>query len=398
MDSELRQKLEKNIVKYAWYKIFTKRVYLPLVAIQLVNEGQVTLAQIAIIATVATITELILQLPTGYVADKWGNRGAMIMGASVSLFGPLLYIFWPSFIGGMLAAVLFFGGRSFISGSGEAFIHDTLKALSKDHQYSKVMGRSQSYGLMGNIVLITAVPATYAIHPAMPFAFGFLAELILLYFAAVSFTYPSREHAPKKRNMFTATKNVLTKQNIALFVFAGVLGGIAHRSQEFRELLLQDQGVPVAWFGAILAIGSVIGAVLGFYTHTLDKLPSKVFYLFDVCLLSGCLMLVGTAPSIWLMIAGLTIFVGYSRIRQIVFQSKLLKDITHVYKASLLSTLSLFSIFGGIAVVNIVAYYIETYGLKTGHFYAGLSAISIGLVLWIILITRPQSKPLQSTS
>lgn len=66
--------LKRNIVKYSWYKIFTKRLYLPLIAIQLVNVGKVSLEEIALIASITSIVSFILQMPGGYLADKWGKK------------------------------------------------------------------------------------------------------------------------------------------------------------------------------------------------------------------------------------------------------------------------------------------------------------------------------------
>ena len=125
MDETYKRRLEKNIGKYSWYKVFTKRVYLPLITIQLVNVGHVTISQVAVIAAASSIISVILQVPSGYMADKWGNKRAIIFGTAVLSISPLFYILSPNFIGGMTAALLFFGGASFTMGATEAFMHDS---------------------------------------------------------------------------------------------------------------------------------------------------------------------------------------------------------------------------------------------------------------------------------
>ena len=176
-------------------------MYLPLIAIQLVSVGKVTVQQLAIIAIAASVIQAVLQLPTGYIADKWGNKIAIVLGCAITAVSPLFYIFMPNFVGGMLAAILFFGGYSFQSGAIEAFMHDTLVALGKEQEYSKVMGRAQSYGLIGNVVLISLIPATYSINHNLPFAIGFVSLLIMLWLA-VSFTYPKNSSETKNKNPF----------------------------------------------------------------------------------------------------------------------------------------------------------------------------------------------------
>ena len=118
--------LKRNIIKYSWFRIFTKRVYLPLITVQLVNVGKVSLDELALMVVISSIVQAALQMPAGYVADKFGNRRAIILGASIAVASPLLYAVWPSFWGGLIASVLFFGGYAFQSGAVEAFMQRFL--------------------------------------------------------------------------------------------------------------------------------------------------------------------------------------------------------------------------------------------------------------------------------
>lgn len=385
MELTYQQQLERNIGKYSWFKVFTKRVYLPLIAIQLVSVGKVTVQELAIIAIVTSVIQVILQLPTGYIADKWGNKLAIVLGCAISATSPLFYIFMPNFIGGMLAAVLFFGGYSFQSGAIEAFMHDTLVALGKENEYSKVMGRAQSYGLIGNVVLITLIPATYAINNNLPFAIGFISLLIMLWLA-ISFTYPKNASEVKGKNPFAAVRNIVTAQNIALFVFAGFMAGVANRGGEYRELLFKDIGIAVAIFGFLLALGSIVGAVMGRYIHVLDKLKPMTFYLFDLLFMSSCIVLIGITKSPVLAVIGFTLFAAYTRVRLIIFQAKLLHDIRHVYKATLISALNLFTIIGEVGAITVLSQTIGFKGYTTGYLLFGLSVLGVGLLLWLMMV------------
>jgi MFS family permease len=385
MTNEYKKQLEKNIGKYSWYKVFTKRVYLPLIAIQLVNEGGVTIAQLAIIGIVASIVQLVLQLPTGYIADKWGNKRAIILGASISATAPLFYIFMPNFWGGLIAASLFFGGFAFQSGAIEAFMHDTLIALKKDHLYAKVMGRAQSYGLIGNVVLIAAVPATYAINKNLPFLIGAICSGVMVYLA-FSFVYP-KSSIKKKQKLSTvsAIKSVVTIQNLMLFIFAGFVTGVVHRGGEYRELLLQDLGVAVALFGTILAVSSLLGAAMGLFTGVLDKLKPKTFYLFDLLFITSNLLMIST-KNIPVVITGFILFLAYTRIRMIIFQSKLLSQIEHAYKATLISALSLFNLVGEIIAITVLARMINVTNFSDGYFYFAVYTFIVGLLLWFGIV------------
>lgn len=395
-DKEYKQKLERNIIKYSWFKVFTKRVYLPLIAIQLVNVGKVTVEEIALIAVITSIVAVILQLPTGYIADKLGNRFAIILGAAIASVSPLLYVFMPNFTGGLLASLLFFGGYAFQAGAIEAFMHDTLVALKRERQYSKIMGRAQSYGLIGNVILISLVPATYAIDHNLPFILGFISLLVMLWLA-ISFTYPVDHSDRKAKNPFKAVANIVSWQNIALFVFAGFTAGVANKGGEYRELLFQDIGVAVALFGLLLALSNIVGAVLGLYIHVLDRLKPMTFYFLDLALMSACFVVMGITTNVIIVVAAFTLFAGYGRVRQIIFQAKLLHEVQHVYKATLISALNLFTVIGEIGAVAILAKAIGFNGYSIGHLLFGFAVFGIGLVLWALMWLEHRHRTVKST-
>ena len=383
-NKQYEKRLEKNIVKYAWYKIFTKRVYLPLIAIQLVAVGQVSIEQIALIAAITSVVTLLLQIPTGYLADKLGNRTSMIIGAAISAPSPLFYVFMPDFTGGLLASLLFFGGYAFQSGAVESFMHDTLKALKRDHEYAKIMGRAQSYGLIGNVILIALIPATYAINTSLPFILGFISLLAMLWLV-IRFEYPIDATKVTPKNPLRAVSSIVTWQNVALFMFAGFTTGVAYRGSEYRELLMQDIGIAVALFGFFMAAASLLGALFGMYLWVLDKLKPATFYLIDLLILAGLYIVVGFGEPLIIIISGI-ILMAYGRVRIIIFQAKLLASLQHAYKATLISALNLFITIGEVLVVAVIAWAIGLFGYVQGHYVFGLFVLIVGFILWAILL------------
>ena len=166
------------------------------------------------------------------------------------------------------------------------------------------------------------------------------------------------------------------------------MAGVANRGGEYRELLFKDIGIAVTIFGILLAIGSIVGAIMGRYVHLLDKLKPMTFYLLDLLFMSFCLVLIGASKSPILAVTGFTLFAGYTRVRWIIFQAKLLHDIQHVYKATLISALNLFTIIGEIGAITILSKTIGFKGYTTGYFLFGLSTLGMGFLLWIFMLFK----------
>lgn len=392
MEASYRSLLEKNIGKYSWYKVFTKRVFLPLITIQLVNVGKVTLEELAIIVVISSSVQAVLQVPAGYIADKGGNRKSIILGASIAVTSPLFYAFMPNFWGGLIASVLFFGGYAFQSGAIEAFMHDTLVALNREKDYAKVMGRAQTYGLVGNIVLISLVPATYPINHTLPFIIGFLSLLAMLWLT-FTFEHPKVEETTViKKNPFLAIKSIVNPENVILFIFSGFLAGVANKGVEFRELLFQHVGIAVALFGVILALGSLAGAIMGWFVHALDSMKALSFYLFDLMVMVSCLVLMGATPNPIIAVIAFTLFVAYTRVRMIIFQAKMLHEIKHVYKATLISALDLFTLLGDIIAITLLTKFVTGKGYLFGYVLFGVSIFIIGIVLWLFMVLEANNR------
>ena len=89
--------------------------------IQIVN---MTPLQLVLVGTTLELSIFLLELPTGLVADVFGRKISILIGLVLNGLGFLLQGLWPTFIGVLLAQVLWGGGYTFTSGASEAWITD----------------------------------------------------------------------------------------------------------------------------------------------------------------------------------------------------------------------------------------------------------------------------------
>ncbi|MCL2451868.1 MFS transporter [Candidatus Saccharibacteria bacterium] len=389
MDKKYQKRLERNFLKYAWLRVVTMRVYYPIVGIYLVTVGALSMSEVAAIAVISAVASFIFQLPAGYFSDKFGNARAMKLSSIIMLTSPLWYLVLPNFWGGLIAAVLFHIGLVFVGdGVGESMIHDTLVKLKREREYTKIMGRAVSYGLIGNMIAVSVVPLTYPIHHSLPFLIGFATQ-IAVFILVRSFEYPDlpRLHAPK--SPLIALKNIVNWRNVALFVFFGFVTGLSKLSGvgEYSQIRLTELGVAVGLLGLVQAFGSLIGAILGRVIHLFDKVKPQLFYLIDLSLATGCLAAIGLTSSWVVGVVAMALFTGWFRVRKIMYESKLLLELGHVYKATLLSALNFFSNLWQMIAPAMLAWSVVTRGnsLAGGYVLFAAAAFMIGLLLlgWI---------------
>ncbi|MBT6253651.1 hypothetical protein HOI83_00215 [Candidatus Uhrbacteria bacterium] len=156
-----------------------------------------------------------------------------------------------------MAAIIGGIGRSLVSGTGSAFMHDTLRALKKDHKFSHIMGKLGSIGYAVPIVFIMSVPFLTDISFKLPFLIMIVLDIIGLA-AAVSFTSPKKSNSEIKEigthNMRKVLKLGASKNIYRYILFVGFLLGSVTVFSGFKDVYQQFVGVPVIYYGIFWGI------------------------------------------------------------------------------------------------------------------------------------------------
>lgn len=122
------------------------------------------------IFSIATITQSLSEIPTGIISDKIGRRISMVISAFLILLSFLIFAvagnYQSSFllvIGGLLWGI----SDSFMSGTDEALIYDTMTELRKKHKYDIVFSKSRVFHQLGGAtssVIAVIVLYFYSLH------------------------------------------------------------------------------------------------------------------------------------------------------------------------------------------------------------------------------------------
>lgn len=107
---------------------------------------------------IGSATSLIMQLPTGVIADKWGRKAAVLTGGSLS---SLTFLAVPSAASlhgvnqllGVSAAFAFIGlGQTLMMGAQEAWVVDNLYSVSRSDLVEAFFARTYSVTALGGVI------------------------------------------------------------------------------------------------------------------------------------------------------------------------------------------------------------------------------------------------------
>jgi len=205
------------------------------------------------------------EVPSGVIADRLGRKGTLAIGALVNGLG--CWVFALSHDFGTFAAgeVLFALGTALISGADSAMLYDSLAAEQRETEYARAEGAGQALWLG---VTAVGMPLTdwfvvrhYGPEPAY-WITGALSFVGLA--AALMMVEPPRKTGSSAREITGAALGDIAKVPgiLRLMLYSvGVFLLLRISIVSFYNPSLAENGVPAHYYGTVLALVNVAGAV-----------------------------------------------------------------------------------------------------------------------------------------
>ncbi len=270
--NQIELKLKKNITKNYWYSLVNSlNLTHGLWMIYLAHKGM-NLLEIGMLEGFFHVCSLIMEVPTGAIADLLGRKASRVAGRIAGLVSLLILIFSNTFW--MFACSFFFSALSYNleSGSGEALVFDSLKVIKEEKGYTKVAGNLEAIFQTASIFSLIVG----GLLGEKSFMLAFMSAVVVSVMAivlAMTFYEPpiekvvNSEHSVKNFLIHTyeSFKTLFSKRVIAsLALFTTTLSAFTTVIFYYIQNYWKSTGLSVATIGVYLAIGSAGGALLSF--------------------------------------------------------------------------------------------------------------------------------------
>ncbi len=105
-----------------------------------------SMKDIMVLQAVYSVAIVILEIPSGYLADVIGRRKTLIIGAMFGTIGFTTYSLSFGFVGFLVAEIILGIGQSCISGADSAMLYDSLLEKGQVKKYTRFEVRITSRG------------------------------------------------------------------------------------------------------------------------------------------------------------------------------------------------------------------------------------------------------------
>lgn len=394
----MEQNLQGNIWKYALILIANKRIFVAILSIYYLTIPDVTAQTIGLLFLISNAAGFLFEIPSGYLSDKIGHKQALVIARMSMLVSTAFFLFASDVaflaLGGVFLAI----SNAFQSGTGSAFMHETLRGLKREDDYTEIMGKIGSIGFAVPIVFMMTIPFLTSVSYKLPFIISLVTDAIGL-FAALSLVAPkvSPEHIEEIEA--TNFRQVLQEgHRLHFFVFSlfsGIVSGVLFATSGFRAPYQEMLGIPVIWFGVLFGLGRMGASLMLAYSGGMKKRINVFsFYRLEILLYGGLIMLLGIFPAPWL-VAGAFIIInafnwGLSRIDE-GYQMDIIKE--SKFKATLLSVGSQMELMIGALVSFGLGFAIQHLSYQYGFFSLGIVFFAVLTPLYIFIVRHHKNDP-----
>ena len=185
---------KKNLMLFTLYSLFSGKLFVATTQVLFFSFKGYSFVEIMLISSITEIVCLILELPSGILADALGNKKCMVVGMFFAVLANLTAIFAFDFRMAIVYAVLCSIQEAMLSGAENSYLFNMLSMHRKENEYKDVIRLINSRKM--TFVAITTIFSgiLFKINPYVPFA-----ATTVFYIVAFGVTVVLEENSIEKK-------------------------------------------------------------------------------------------------------------------------------------------------------------------------------------------------------
>ncbi len=344
------QRLNRNPRLLFWAKVCVNfKTLTAIIALFYLHRG-LSIGQIVWFSGLFGAVSLLTEIPSGYLADVFGRKRTMLLGAATMLVSTIIHWFAVDFFWFAVAVAFLSFSFSCFSGTEEALLYDTLKETGREREMLRFNSRLLSAQNLAKIFLpsIGAIVAADLSEAHFRWliacdAVGLVAAFVLLLFLVE----PKHEAAveAKEKGIFRESVATIVHRPALLIasmnkIFPFVASILVWRVYQPYFL---EHGISVLWLGLFYAIIHSVMFSLKWLTESIERrFGARRVLDATAVLMAACLIAAVFVQSGALLFVSVGIFFVAQNLRDPMYSSWINAHIHSRSRATTLSNLAVF--------------------------------------------------------
>ena len=352
-----KEKLSANIWKLYLYWFCHSLIFGYVIERLFAAEKGLNIQQMVYLEIIYAGVVLILEIPTGILADIWSRKNVMIISSIFIFFEFFFLIFANSFCFFVFSAVSAAIGGALASGTENALFYDSLKLIGQQDKFEKVLGRNKFFSMISAIIAAligSYLGANYGYTTAYWFSLIGVSIAVFITFTLhepniiprlAGPLIPSTELIPRKAgpllvfNPEPDSESILIKTSVSEFeegnapifnfkeavnflrknsglrfvmFYAVIIGATITYLDEYWQVYLKEINIPVSVFGFYSMLYLLMEIGSGVISYKLkEKFSYKAIFSFCILVAGISIIITSFCCSIWGVLPLLIAFLMY---------------------------------------------------------------------------------------
>lgn len=346
-----------------------------------------SLADVMLLQAIFGATAVVLEFPSGYVADRLGHRRSLLVGAAFWSAGWTAYAIGDTFGGMVLAEMLLGTGLAFTSGADSALLYTSLGSTGRASRYRAWEGRVRAAAQVSEAVSSGIGGWLYTIAPRVPFWVGVPFAVARVPTVAAMRELPMAPRPGRVAHLAHAwhivrhalVEHPRLRSAMALSV---ALGLSTYAAVWLIQPWMRGQGIPPAWFGPLWAAAHLWLAGVSLVSARVAERVGLTWTLLG-CALLPAISYVGLGLST--SAAGFVFYLGFMVVRGLqgpLLAAVLQADAPAQDRASVLSLNTLLFRLTSVAVLPPIGALADRVGVEAVLVLLGAASAVVALGAW----------------
>jgi MFS family permease len=379
--------LDRNVSVMMVYKVTITLFFFVPVMTLFWQENGLSLLEVMLLQSIFSIATVLLEFPSGVLADRYGKRKVLIVASLMALVGLALYCVADDFYSFLVAELLLAVWISLMSGADSALLYDSLKEMKREDEYTRIWGNIQFYSLifLAGVNVLGGIIATqglrYTLYASLPFSLiAFLSSFFFVEAGTGSSSESVRQQLQDVGSVFSWQSPLLWIMAYGGIIFAFNQGGLWIYQPYFLA-----SGIEIVYFGVIFASFQIVAGLAGKYTWWLGAYFGENRLLASLLLLSaGASILMGVHIAIY-SFAFVFIHQVVRGIYRILVSNQINRLVGTEIRASVLSVNALVGRIVYALLIPLVGWLADVYTVEAAFTIMGITGILAGVPAMIML-------------